>query len=577
VKLFSVAVLLAFLQAATPQTGGIEGIVVRTGTNEPLEGTELRITPIAVQAGNDVPMPTTDKDGRFSVSGLAPGRYLAMAMKGGYAAQIYGSRQTGITGLAGIGNREQDLAAAGALINVVAGEVVRGVVIRLTPSATISGRVLGATGEPLVAMQVELLPVTFDASGRRYLIPLTQVDTDDRGEYRLFNVEPGRYYVSVRWTPVSVARQEVNAELRTVDATGSNGQRYAPAFYPGTPDLSRASIIEVKAGETLSAVDILMRPPAPRPMRQVRGRIVDSTTGQPPPPNAPSSFAMIPRDTEYLNSLPTFDPHLMPDGSFELRDVPEGSYWFVVRVTSARTTAGTGRTAVVPVNLVGGDIEGITVSLLPVISISGRATLDGMPWTSADADNFQVRLTASRAGPFTMNMAPNPSPAFFQADGSFLITNVNPGEYELIFSGLPADAYVQEARFGGQDALMQSLTLNGTNPGLLDVTVSTRSGQLTGVVIDRDRKPVPDVEAVLIPVGIRRADRHKTARTDASGRFLMRGIAPGDYRVYAWENIERFRYFDEEFVRQFDAAGKSVRVEEGVRGMVELEMISATR
>jgi hypothetical protein len=573
VKLISTAILLALLQTPGPQTGGIEGVVMRAGTNEPLEGVELRISSVTPQPG-DGPPPTTDREGRFSAAGLAPGRYLVMAVKSGFAAQFYGSKQTGITGLAGIGTREEDLAAAGALINVVPGQVVRNIVIRMTASATVSGRVLGANGEPLVAMQVELLPVTFDASGRRNLIALTQTDTDDRGEYRLFSVEPGRYYIAARWSPIAIARQEVNSELRTIDAADSNGQRYEPAYYPGSADLARASLVEVKAGDSLSSVDVVMRPPSRQPRRQVRGRVIDSTTGQAPPPNSGSSFSLIPRDAEYLNSLPAWDPHFMADGTFELRDVPEGSYWLVVRVTSARSNAGTGRTALVPVDVAGGDIEGLTVSLLPVIAVSGRATLDGAPWTGENSGNFQIRLNANRVGLFTLNMSPNPSPAFFQSDGSFVIANVNPGEYDLVFSGLPADAYVQEARYGVVDALTQRIAINGASSTLLEVGVSTRSGQLTGIVTDRDRKPAPDVEAVLIPEGsLRRPDRYKTAKTDTNGRFLIRGIAPGNYRVYAWENIERFRYFDEEFIRQFEAIGNSVRIEEGARTTIDLDLI----
>ena len=70
-------------------------------------------------------------------------------------------------------------------------------------------------------------------------------------------------------------------------------------------------------------------------------------------------------------------------------------------------------------------------------------------------------------------------------------------------------------------------------------------------------------------------DRYKTARTDANGNFLIRGIAPGNYRIYAWESLERFRYFDEEFVRQFEGIGRSVRIEESARGTIALDMIPA--
>jgi len=575
----TLALFALLVPIQNPQTGAIEGLVVRMGTNEPIEGVELRISPVNPRPESEGPLPTTDRDGKFSVSGLAPGRYLAMAVKSGYAAQFYGARQTGIAGLAGIGTREQDLAAAGALIDVVAGQVVRNVLIRMTPSAIVSGRVLGANGEPLVGMQVELLPLTFDASGRRSLIALTQVDTDDRGEYRLFSVEPGRYYIAARWSPVVVARQEVNSELRTVDAAGSNGQRYAPAYYPGSADLAHASPVEVKAGETLAALDIVMRPPSRQPMRHIRGRVVDSTTGQAPPLNSAPSFVLIPRDAEYLNSLPAWDPHLMADGTFELRDVAEGSYLLVVRLTSVAGNNGTsGRTAVVPLDVGGGDIDGFAVNLLAVARVSGRATLDGLPWPTADSDNFQIRLNAKRIGAFTTNVSANPSPAFIQPDGTFVMANVNPGEYDLVFNGLPPDAYVREARYGGVDALTQKVSIGSASSDSLEIALSTKSGQLTGVVTDLDRRPLPAVEAILIPEGsVRRPDRYKSSKTDETGRFLIRGIAPGDYRIYAWESIERFRYFDEEFVRQFERFGKSVRIEEGFRGTIEVDVIPAEK
>lgn len=579
VSLLALAILLTLAQAPNAQTGSVEGIVVRAGTNEPIEGAQLRMSAVTAQPGSDSPLPTTGRDGKFTAAGLAPGRYLMVAVKSGYAAQVYGARQTGITGLAGIGTREEDLAAVGALIDVVAGQVARNVVIRMTPAATVSGRVLGANGEALVAMQVELLPVAFDASGHRYLLPLAQVDTDDRGEYRLFSVEPGRYYITARWSSISVARQEVNSELRAVDAANSNGRSYSPAYYPSSPDVAHASFVEVRAGENLSNLDVVMRPPSPQPLRQIRGRVIDSTTGQAPPPNAGSSFALISRDAEYLSSMPAFDPHLMEDGTFELRDVAEGAYWLVVRVSSARAnTTGTGRTAIMPLDVGGGDVDGVTISLRPIVVVSGRVTVDGGPWNSAEFEKLQVRLNANRIGPFTMNMSPNPSSAFFEIDGTFAMANVYSGDYELVFNGLPPDAYVKEARYGGADALMQKISIGGESSSVLEISVSTKSGQLTGGVADRDRRPVSDVEAVLIPEGdFRRSDRYKTARTDANGRFLIRGIAPGNYRVYAWESIDRFRYFDREFVRQFEGSGKIVRIEEGARGTIDLDLIPSAK
>jgi 5-hydroxyisourate hydrolase-like protein (transthyretin family) len=571
------ALLMALVQTPAAQTGGVEGRVVRIGTSAPIEEVEIRVVPVSEQASRDASEPVTDRDGRFSIADLKPGSYLMMANKSGYAAQIYGARQTGIMGLAGIGTREEDLAAAGTLIRVIPGQVTKDLLIRMTPAATVSGRVLGSNGEPLVGMQVELLPVTYDASGRRSLNALTQVDTDDRGEYRLFTVEPGRYYISARWTRVAMVRQDVNGELRQVDAVDSNGQRYSPAYYPSSPDLAGATIVEVKSGEDRVSMDILMRPPSRQPRRLIKGNVVDSTTGQAPPPNSGQSFGLIPRNAEALSSLATWDPHMMADGSFELRDVAEGAYWLVVRLTAVRTSSGvSGRTAVVPVDLFGGDVERLTVNLMPLASITGRVVLDDAALDASNADGLQIRLNATRIGAFTMNMSANPQPALLRQDGTFAISNISPGEYDLTVT-LPPDTYVKDARYGSADALEQRIPINGPSSNPLQITISSKVAQLSGVVVDRDRKPVSDIEVVLVPEGSRRPDLYKTARTDASGRYLVRAIAPGSYRVYSWETIERFRYFDAEYMRQFERSGKSVKLAESEMGTIDLDLIPAAK
>src|SRR6185503_11236251 len=131
-----------------------------------------------------------------------------------------------------------------------------------------------------------------------------------------------------------------------------------------------------------------------------------------------------------------------------------------------RTNAGaSGRTAVVPVDLFGGDVERLVISLMPLASISGQVTLDGAPWAMASSEGFQLRMSANRIGSFTMNMSANPAPAIFQPDGTFMIGNISPGEYDLGFT-LPPDAYVKDARYGSADALGQRIPINGpgSNP-----------------------------------------------------------------------------------------------------------------
>ena len=79
---------------------------------------------------------------------------------------------------------------------------------------------------------------------------------------------------------------------------------------------------------------------------------------------------------------------------------------------------------------------------------------------------------------------------------------------------------------------------------------------------------------MLIPArGISRIDLYKTSVTDDNGRFTIRGITPGDYKIYAWEALEQFAYFDSDLLRQFEQKGKFMQIAEGSKEIVEVKII----
>ena len=111
----------------------------------------------------------------------------------------------------------------------------------------------------------------------------------------------------------------------------------------------------------------------------------------------------------------------------------------------------------------------------------------------------------------------------------------------------------------------------------MEVVISRNVGQIDGTVVDDRGKPVPGVQAILIPDNRGRTELYKTATTDQDGRFVMRGITPGDYKVFAWEAMETYGYFDPEVVRRSEVLGKVVRVAESSRLSVEGKIIPAAR
>ena len=110
----------------------------------------------------------------------------------------------------------------------------------------------------------------------------------------------------------------------------------------------------------------------------------------------------------------------------------------------------------------------------------------------------------------------------------------------------------------------------------MEILISRNVGQVDGLIVDEKMQPVPGVQAVLIPDGNRsRTELYRNATTDQTGRFTIRGVTPGDYKLLSWEALENNGYFDPDVMRRSEALGKPVRVGESSKLFVEGKIIPA--
>jgi hypothetical protein len=165
------------------------------------------------------------------------------------------------------------------------------------------------------------------------------------------------------------------------------------------------------------------------------------------------------------------------------------------------------------------------------------------------------------------------------ADGSFTIDGVGPGEFIVgPVTGLAPGFYVKEARFNQADVLGQPLRVFSGGAGTFEIVLSAKAGNISGTVVDAAMRGTPGAQVVLVPERERkRTDLYKTAASDANGRFLFRGIPPGDYRLFGWEALESYAYFDPELLRRVESQGIPVHVTESTGNSVTLKIISASR
>jgi carboxypeptidase family protein len=530
----------------------IEGFVLRAGTSEAIARTRITISRVSGPAGLQLlpgqmalPQVTTDSQGRFLIKDLEEGSYRLFAQRNGFARQEYGERAPG---------------RGGTLLSLQAGQAMKDVMFRLTPAGAVNGRISDSVGDPIAGLVVTLLRPSYDGAGRRNYQPAQTARTNDHGEYRIYWVTPGRYYLSA-------------APGRPVDFPGNGNEvidpGYATTYYPGTTDASLATAVEVQPGAELSTIDLTM---VQQQVFTIRGRVLDGTTGQSP---RQASVMIMPRRFTGPFTIgatgPTYNPG---NGTFELRDVVPGSYW--VRVMVFPTIPGPTTQPIstqVPVEVSGSNIENLVIPVSRGFSIPGRVTLDGGGSVSNLSTTDSVRVFLQPTVPDVVILGNQPG--VVTAEGTFLLENVSPGDYRVFVAPTPPNSYIKSVRFGNVDALQDGLSISGSISTGLEIVLSTNAAQIEGTVVDKDRKPVAGIQAVLIPDRRDRRDLFKTVTSDQNGRFTLRGVAPADYRLFAWEDLEPFAYNDPEILRRYEQQGSPIKISESAKSAVEVTMIPA--
>src|SRR6185369_7349229 len=130
-------------------------------------------------------------------------------------------------------------------------------------------------------------------------------------------------------------------------------------------------------------------------------------------------------------------------------------------------------------------------------------------------------------------------------------------------------------RQGGANVFDDGILLSRGSTAPVEITLNSTGGSIEGNVFGADRKPVPQTTVVLVPAVSRRQNPalYKTAQTDSQGNFAMTGIAPGSWKLFAWEMFRPGAYQNAEFLHQYEERGTSVMVAAGMRVNAEVPWI----
>jgi len=522
------------------QTATIEGRVLKAGTDEPLK--KAWVTLYKVEGEQRPGGASTDSSGRFILKDVEPGRYQLWAQRNGYVQQAYGQRGS---------------ERFGTTLTLGPGQTLSDIVLRLVPAAVISGRVFDEDGEPVAGAIVQAMRYRY-VEGKRELVPMGMDRSDDQGEYRIFGLAAGQYYVSANFMSGRGMGQ-----VGLAGVAGEKGEEsYPPTYYPGTNDPARATPLELRAAEQVGGIDIGFIPT--RAVR-VRGRVFNAVTGQ---PGRDVMIALYPRESGERRFVARHDDYVQDaQGAFEIAGVTPGSYL----LEAHWWTEGKDYTARLPLEVGTSDIEGVSVVINPGVPLSGRVRVEGEAQVKlADLHVFLDSLGEA--------MSYGGQDAIVKADGSFLLPNVPEGEYRINLWRMPEDCYLKSVRLGSEDALDSGFKIGaGQAGGALELVLSAAAGRIEGSVVNENQQPVPGIHVVLVPEAARRSQTrlYEETTTDQYGQFILRGITPGEYKLFAWEEMESGVYQDPEFLKPYEERGEAAHVGEGGRQTIQLKLIPA--
>jgi hypothetical protein len=330
---------------------------------------------------------------------------------------------------------------------------------------------------------------------------------------------------------------------------------YVPIYYPNAAGhFAGASEITVGAGVEISGIDFHF---ARVHTVRVEGKVTNITSSR-------VAVSLRPADgSEGLDWALRRQQFADARGRFVFTGVMPGQYLLLAQSgTQENYTAGVSVISVGDKNT-----AGIVLPLGSLPSLTGTVVTEDL-----DTRALGLRVALQPIAP-QQRMTFGGRPGEVQENGSFRIDWVGPGRYRVRVAGLPAEAYVKSVRLGQTEIADGVLDFTrGAGVGDLSITVSGKAGEIDGKALKKDA-PAPGTTVVLIPDQRDSYNLYKTVVADMNGAFSIKGITPGNYKLFAWDSAEYNAWTDPDFLLPFEDQGQSIAVREGDRLTKDAQLI----
>lgn len=517
----------------------LNGIVKHSVTSEPVPKASISLFPVDPRPGTQMApaTTTTNAEGRFAMKNLEPGRYRLSASKPGFVNTELGARTA---------NQQ------GATVTLEKGQSLTGLEIKLSPHSIVTGRITDEDGDPVAYAQVSLVRYRY-FQGRKQAMPTGFAQTNDLGEYRIFGIGPGKYFLSA-----SVNR---GGYMNTVDRSALPivQESNAPTYYPNAPDTHSATQLNVPLAGKLDSIDVRLRREKTFRIRGKVAGIGSATQG--------GMINLIRKDgsSDVMGADRNSSQFRGPSGEFEIRGVRPGSYLLRAMYFEPPDIQ---RHGTIPLEVSNTDVENLTVSLAAPIELRGsiRAEADTQPALDTLSLYLESRLSRSLGGGMAR-----------VKQGAFEMLRIAPDHYDLRINGLPPGYYIKSIRNADIDVKENGLDLSaGASQHQLEIILSPEGAQLEGAITDAKDNPVSAAAIVLRPKSGKDWDlaQMRPVTSDQQGKFQIQGIAPGEYHLIAFTNVDTMEAMDPDFFKEHESKAATIKLSPSARESRQLKAIA---
>jgi len=528
--------------AAGPRKTGsavVRGRVIAADNGQPLRKAQVRISSPELRESR---VSTTGTDGKYEFKELPAGRYSLSVSKGSYVTLSYGQTRP---------------FESGKPLEIQDAQTMEKVDFALPRGSIVTGRIVDEFGEPATDVMVMLQRFSYVGGRRRLVGAGRSASTNDIGEFRLFAIPPGQYYLTA-------TMRSFNGSFDTSDDRSG----YAPTYFPGTPNIAEAQRVTLAVGQTLTDLNMSL---IPTKLARISGIAVDSQ-------GRAIGGMVMPRlksdDMSGFNFLPP--AQIRPDGTFIINGVSAGAYTLQA---SFRMGANDGESASVDVTVNGEDVSDVRLVGSKRLTVTGRFIVDAAIASALQPAAIQVMLMAP---PNESGVSMGGGMGTVHDDLTFE-AKTQPGVMRLSVSSLPTGWGMRAVRYKGVDVIDSGIDFHpNEDVSDIEVELTNHMPEVSGQVTNARGNVVKDYTVVLFP-----EDRDKwtasnarylrSGRPDQDGRFKLTGLPAGRFYVVALDQVEQGEWMDPDFLERARSKASTISVGDGETKSIDLRVVASAQ